>query len=279
MTIAKITPKNIPKIWEEEQSPIREYVHESLTLLEQDGYENTKAIIDARQFEDEMYSYRIKPTLSISSEDEYINFGWGIEDGTVEIKFYGDGIWSYEVTTPTTHLQYKGLGHPMSSKDFTYKKKRSPYIFVLDKPIEKYVTLKSEFVNTYEPLFKRAERSIYDYSVSVSWTTSYYDGPLTGYCRHNHRLYHFDLVEEADISGDRMYAIYELSLLERFKAYLSHFYWTTTMMIRPLYNFYMFRYRLRQRYENWRYKGEYYKIIHKKRDEWKAKHKIVGFFT
>lgn len=216
-------------------------------------------------------------------ENNCVLFKWDLTDLLAEIRFFGDGIWSYEVTTPTKHAHFKGLGYPMTQngedKYFTYEKNKSPYIFVLDDDFEKHVTLEDEFQNIYEPVYRKADRSVRGHSVSIMWTTNVYDGPLAGYCYHNNKLHFFDLAEETDISGKRIYAIYEINLWERAKAYISHWNWMNTTTIRPLWNFYMFRYNLRQKYENWRYGKDHYKVVLKEQEDWKTRHKLVGFFS
>ena len=276
--MVKITPKNIPKVWEDEQKQLREYVHGSLAAIEVE-FSNHKAVMDAREFEDEFYSHRVNTNLLISFDGRVL-FTWGLPDGEVQVRFLGDGIWSYSVNTSNLQMNFEGKGIEYSMIDRTYDDGESPYMFFVNETVGKVIYKDDEFQNEYEPVYRLTTSDpIPNHSVQILWSTNKWDGPLEGYCWFNKELHYFSMIEETDIDRKRMYALHKLNIWEKVKARIDHYSWIKITSIKLLWKLYIIKYNLKQKYEKWRYGDDSYKVYRKKHDLWLSKHEKVGFFT
>lgn len=126
-----------------------------------------------------------------------------------------DGDTTYTVT-------YKHTG----KCSFTYKD--TPHYFFPDE-VEELVSVPDVFSKEYEPRLGRA-------NWTLVWETNKYDGMLSGYINIGGKMYYADMVEETYHQRKRMYAVYELSMLERVRAHIGHQWWKFTLDHRSLFN-------------------------------------------
>lgn len=271
--IAKVTPKNIPDIWEDEQEPIRKYITSQLKEIENTYPEMRLVVLDAYEFYDDLWGERTKPGVEVSYDNDCkcIKFAW--EDKLI-VKFFGNGKWHYEAILKDGHLVYEGMGHLWRDESL-YEKDSSPYLFAFNnKHVKNLCTLKDEFMNVYEPMYKWPRNSdLYNIEdwVHVVWTTDKYDGMLSGYCKLNHELYYVEWVEETTFTKDRMYALYKLNSWDKIFAYFQHY--TFTFLVNHRIS--SLRYKTR---ELWHGK-KWYQVLREKRDAWCKRHEIIGYFS
>ena len=77
-----------------------------------------------------------------------------------------------------------------------------------------------------------------NYNIKVQWTTGKYDGMLSGYVKHNNKLHFAECVDETHFTRDRMFPVYELSLIERVLAWIRYFKWEYTVSTRWAWQLY-----------------------------------------
>jgi len=270
-----ITSKNIPDIFEKEQRPILNYISNRLVEIEKQHKKLQFAVLDAIQFEESTLwgEYRLRPELEIYNEHDCVVFVWNNSNGKLVIKFFGYGQWCYELNTLTAHFQFEGTGHKWTDEDL-YNQKDSPYFFYLEKCTEEVLSQKDEFMNNYSPMVEYdSRRNNFTNYVSMEWCTNKYDGPLSGYCKLNRKLYYFDMIEETNISRERMYAIYNLNTFERVIAHINRKRWSLITNNKFLWILYMWHYKVKQDLQLL-----FHTDYNKRRKKWRDNHKVVGYF-
>jgi len=170
-------------------------------------------------------------TLGVSYEYEgYVMSG--------VIKFFGDGQWSYEfeIDLPckaffTAIKDVNRIKIFFEGKAMRVRKdgldKQSNYAFMLEERIDKLLVIKEVFKHMPEKIFSvnKGIEKHHDY-ISAGWATSFYDGPLAGFCYLHNQLHYYALSEELEYSRERLSLVYPLTLHDKFYAYLNHFIFT-----------------------------------------------------
>jgi hypothetical protein len=208
------------------------------------------ALLDASEFLTDFYWDQKPKTLEINSFINIDCFSLELSNTQDEkygkytytshthgfIFFYGNGKWKYEFNVKTTTDNETIIHHDDNLKyEFTgngplmgfHREGKSDYVLSLNEELEKLLVIPEPFSKDYNPLYAINTNPHYhmENKVKWGWRLGYYDGPLSGYCYLNKKMYYYDMVDEKDYSGDRMYALYELSNWQKVRAYICHYAW------------------------------------------------------
>lgn len=200
------------------------------------------AMVDAEEFLEDFYFSSSAKTLDMSVIKDG-RFGFHIDTfkGGKSIKgdifFYGMGKWEYNFQIrdnlyDASSYSYYGMGYKMNIRE---KEDESDFIFSISDELEQFLQVDEPFSQDYSPMYSiqtGLPRS-YNKGVSWGWSEGYYDGPLSGYCYYDKKLFRFDLKEEKDYSRQRLYAIYPLGFFEKFRAKINHWFWEHPMIFLP----------------------------------------------
>jgi hypothetical protein len=160
---------------------------------------------------DSCSSIRMKP-FTIQVMDGKIGVKWTYDTGYVSVLFGPSDNWEW-VAQETKVLKDAKEGD--AGYEVTYRHLgecsfvlHGVHYYHFPDEVEKMISLPDEFEVVYDPLLTT-------YECEIVWVTNKYDGMLSGYLRKNGKLHYFDNVEETDFARRRMFAVYELSWLER----------------------------------------------------------------
>lgn len=202
---------------------------------------------------------------------------WDIPTGYCSVLFSpDDDTWLFDAkfTEPNDNKYIPGMtttffyrGQPsftITQKDETEK----PY-YVLPDEIDKKIKLEDTFEKEYCPL-------INNQLVNVLWETNRYDGMISGYVEYSGRIFYADMVDETPFERNRMFALYELSFLERLWMVLSMARWNLirTYTIFWKWWFWYQNVKLKIRANN---SFGIADVWNKKKEDFNASHKIVGY--
>lgn len=258
------------------QSAMLHIIYEELNKLE--PTETYKVIIvDIKKFLSDEFCSKRKGQLTLQPLSNQIKLLWSSEEFFGEITFYGNANWEYHFTKKeiknnqesTFKMSFKGQAYSFICME------KKHHAFLLEEAIDGLTKEKDEFEYDYQPLFKidRANRNLPDH-INYGWTTSVWDGPLAGYCYYNQKLCYFDLEEETEYDRNRMYVIYKLNLLDKIKAYWTHYRWThITRKYKWIWNLHLWNYKRKP------FDSKKAEIKHKKFQLWKNKKEKLGYFS
>lgn len=88
---------------------------------------------------------------------------------------------------------------------------------------QKFFMLTTEIINAIrlpDPFDIKYDNVLPD--VRFVWHDSYYDGPISGLCKHDGNLYYFVMVDQTAYTRDRMFAMYILPKSQMWRIRLSH---------------------------------------------------------
>lgn len=235
-------------------------LQEALSIKAQkQGKSLSSALLDAHEFVESFYMDRRPKAFALtcieSTDTSVVNLCIEVrhkkENDTMEGKifFYGKGLWKYDFTIKQVNRDslYKkilesqdalehfkdSISHLTYSFDGEGSRWKHPqnddicnHIFSLASELDDFLTLKENFTKNIGKKFSMGH-GLRDWrdKISHGWSTSYYDGPLAGFCYINHTLFHFHHVEELDFSQARLYHVYPLSKTDKLRAYFSHYFW------------------------------------------------------
>ena len=201
-----------------------------------------------------------------------IGVKWTLPDGYVSVLFGPGEDWEWEAYTierdfsvdrndgsdPSVEITYRHNGA------CSFKIRETPYYYLPDE-IEELVSIPDSFEGTYEPMLKK-------HQYNIVWVTNRYDGMLSGYAVVDNRLCYFDMVEETDFKSHRMFAMFELSLWERFNAWRRYHAWHSALSNKTYWKVYWwwrnFTHQRRKSPE------EHWAVV----DDWRSRHRVVGYF-
>jgi len=214
---------------------------------------------------------RIKP-CRVQFINSKIGVRWDCNSGYISVLFGSDNDWEW-VSESTNHYG--------SNKHYTYNDKYwfsggPSYVrtdnsvgYWLPTRVLDLIKVPDIFEETYEPMIEKHEREIV-------WVTSKYDGMLAGYCRYNGKLHLFEHVEETEFERNRMFAVFELSLLERTKVWMRYHVWHTILYNRVLWNLHTYKWRMSIK---WRlFRKSHIETYGERIAKLEKTHKIVGYF-
>ena len=215
---------------------------------------------NASQFLSDLTSMHYVELPSLHFVGTCVEFWWDMkEDKSMHVIFYPENEWTVTMEKKVV----SGDGPEPSFEIDEDDGSKTPYFYLKEK-FTKEIEKQQSWSKEYEPRM----------NMRIMWSTGYWDGPLSGYCTQNvgNDTFFFDCVEELPYSpGTRMYAVYELSTWEQVKACLSHAKWTAVVHSKILWCLYLCK---------WKHSlALSYDAMQKKREKWKAKHKLIGYFT
>lgn len=200
-----------------------------------------------------------------------IGVRWNLPDGYVSVLFGPEEDWEWEAHTVERLIPGETDGSD-SSFEISYrhngacsfKLRDTPYYYLPDE-VEELVSDPDVFGGTYEPRLK-------PHQYNIIWVTNKYDGMLSGYVMVNNRLCYFDMIEETEFKRNRIFAIFELSVWERFNAWRQHHLWNLAMVNKTYWKVYWWW----KNFTRKRHKSpeEHWADV----DKWRAQHHIVGYF-
>lgn len=149
---------------------------------------------------------------------------------TVSDVSYNDNI-DEPIVLGTYRYFYKGLGYQYKGADNEIK-----YFHYIEESVMDLLKVPEYYRKEYGPIFKlKSGFSNYNGdSVTILWSTGYYDGPLSGYCRQNNMVYQFITVEEKDYARTRLYGMKKISLYEYCLALLRRSLWVNNFKYKKL---------------------------------------------
>lgn len=251
----------------------RKYVKDKLAEL-RSFVEGTNITVDEVHFsrlydllQDSCGSVKLKP-FTIQVTQNRIGVKWTYDTGYVSVLFGpGDG-WEWEAYEKEIVKSAKEGGD--AGFEVTYRHSGECSFVLSGEPhyyfpeeVEEMISLPDDFDGTYDPILKT-------YEYEIVWVTGRYDGMLSGYLRKDGKLHYFDSIEETDFKRRRMFEVYELSWLERLNVWREYHWWHTAVTVKPLWNFYWWIRRFKQRgtvEQHWEAK-----------DKFRRTHKVVGYF-
>jgi hypothetical protein len=193
--------------------------------------------------------------------DSKIGVRWDWGHGYLSILFGSDDKWEWKTESAAVEREKYGVFNRTATFKGapTFVIKEKPYYSLPDE-VEKLITLPDTFEGTYDPIIEKYKREIV-------WVTSKCDGMLAGYCRYEGKLHLFEHVEETEFTQNRMFAVFELSLLERLRVWWRYHVWYTVLYNRVLWNMHNIKI-FKPRYETY----------DQRLTRLKKTHKIVGYF-
>ncbi len=255
----------------------RKYIRNKLTEL-REFVAGTNIPVGKEQFErlhellmDSMCSVRMKP-FNIQVTQNKIGVKWTLDAGYVSVLFGPEENWEWEACTverdfsgdrndgsdPTFEVSYRHSGA------CSFKLHDAPYYYLPDE-VEELVSEPDTFEGTYEPKLK-------PYQYNIVWVTNKYDGMLSGYAMVNDRLCYCDTIEETEFKSHRMFAVFELSLWERFNVWRRYHTWNTAMTNRTFWKVYWWWRNVTRRPR--KTPEDHWADIR----TWRQAHTIVGYF-
>lgn len=280
-------------IGEVKEKPIYTYswndIHQKSFSLEQEINALTlaqphlkKAGLDAKGFLETYYGGSHPKSLDTHffHKNGYIGFiiRSGLENNAVgEINFFGQGSWSYTITASKNNgedelrgkitYQFKGKADRWSVEDMVDD---TPYLFSFYGEGPSLFNLPETFSKNYEPMLPFRGTSARSNGngafIEWKWITSYYDGPIAGYCRYNKKLHAYQQTDEKDFSRERLYAVYKLNIIEKCCIYFEYGFIGTISKIIG-YN------------KWWSIRHKYLNKIFKLKPVWWKKTEPIGYFT
>ena len=189
---------------------------------------------------------RVKPCC-VHLVDSKIGVSWIWDTGYVSVLFGDDQNWEWQGESAKCYGNnedylyfntYSFGGGP------SYMRDNYGPIYWLPSDVLKLIEVPDTFEGTYEPIIEKR-------NYTVVWVTSKYDGMLAGYCQYNGKLHLFEHVEETEFARHRMFAVFELSLLERMRVWWRYHVWYTILYNRVLWNMHTYKWQL-----GWKLKPE-----------------------
>ncbi len=155
----------------------------------------------------------------------------GLDNKAVgNIEFTGDGHWKYEITASKVKSEdeeirgkisynFKGRADRWSVEDMPDD---TPYLFSFYGEAAKLFDLPETFSKNYEPMLslRGTQSRMHTPMIEWKWITSFYDGPIAGYCLYGGKLHAYQQTEEKNFSRQRLYAVYALHPVEKLCIYL-----------------------------------------------------------
>lgn len=236
-----IMAQNIIPSWKE-RNVLLGKLRQDLKNIIQKNPSLKPAMIDAEEFLEDFYFSFSAKTLDINViKDDLIGFHIDTVKGSKSINgdilFDGIGKWHYDFKIrdnlyDVSHYSYDGMGYEMNIRK---GEDESDFIFSISDELEQFLQVDEPFSQDYSPIYKlqTAVPRSYEKSVSWGWSEGYYDGPLSGYCYYDKKLFRFELQEEKDYSRQRLYVMYSLGFFEKLKANIKHWFWEHPMMFLP----------------------------------------------
>lgn len=269
------TKKDLKNTYEIQSAMIHNIYEELVKLEYIEKYK--EIILDVKKFLSDEFCSKRKGQLTLRVLDNQITLLWNSEEFLGEITFWGNAKWEYHFTKKEVKNNQENI-LTISFKGEAYSfmcMEKKHYAFLLEKAVDGLTKEKDEFEYDYQPLFKidKANRNLPNH-INYGWTTSVWDGPLAGYCYHNHKLCYFDLEEETEYDRNRMYVIYKLNIWDKVKAYWQHYRWT--YIIRKyqwVWNLHLWTYKRKP------FNAKKADIKQKKFQCWKDKKEKIGYFS
>lgn len=136
--------------------------------------------------------------MNVYTNASQVGVCWETEKGRVQATFADDKTWSWRCEF-TSGVVSSFSGMPLS---YHIGKSTVPtYFYSLPSEVMNVITRDEPFEH---------ETTIQRSNVRIVLCDCYYDGPLSGYCVYQRRLYRFDLEEETDIRRHRQYAVRQI---------------------------------------------------------------------
>lgn len=195
------------------------------------------------------------------------------DNGYCYILFGDDDTWEWKIEAyvrDNDGIVYKKEMSHSGSRDILFDNKdgtTTPLFIFHDEPL-KLITLPDKFSKEWLPrLDKKA--------INIFWETDRYDGMLTGYGIYNNKIVFVKCIDETFFERDRMFAVYQLSLLERIMMCFNKRMWSIVSTSRFIWAGYMFIYRLKNNLGL----HKSVKQILDKNDKFTNSHKILGYYV
>lgn len=182
---------------------------------------------------------------------------------TFDAKFTVPADAKYNSGMVTTFTYTGGPSFHIEQVDGTQK----PY-YVLPEEVDAKIKLPDTFFKQYEPLLCK-------HKARVIWETNRYDGMIEGYVEYNNNLYYAEMVEETDFERNRMFALYELSFLEKLAVAAAKMKWHLVINYKFLWNLHV-----RADKRRWQKRSvDGVKRSLEKKQQFRNEHKIVGYIS
>lgn len=217
---------------------------------------------------DSCSSIRLKPFTIQVAQNGMIGVEWIYDTGHVSVLFGPGDDWEWEARETRVLRDAKEGGD--AGYEVTYRHSgecsfvlSGTHHYYFPDEVERMISLPDDFDSTYEPLLK-------SYEYEIVWVTNRYDGMLAGYLRKNGKLHYFDNVEETDFTRRRMFAVYELTWLERLNVWRRYHWWHIALASKPIWKWYWWIRRFR--------KQPSVQSHRKAKEVFECEHAIVGYF-
>ncbi len=194
---------------------------------------------------------------------------WDMTTVTLLVLFAADDRWSWQLTAKDGEDGFDTYDVNMAYAGGSTFVVGGTHHFVLPDKVEQFITLPDTFDQSYEPMIPK-------HKVDLFWVTNKYDGMLSGYVHHHNKLHYATCVDETHFTRDRMFALYELSIIERIGVWIRYFKWQHTVHNRVLWSIYITKYRWTNKVFG---STPQYEKIKKFRATFEKNHKIVGYYA
>ena len=151
---------------------------------------------------------------------------------------------------------------------FTHKDGETTAYFIVYDEILKLITIPDTFTIDATPVIKFKD-------VYVIWETSRYDGMLSGYGLYRGEIVYFDCVDETFFEHQRLFAVYKLSILEKFMVGIRKWQWGLIMSHPLFWKCYMIKYNLKYQLGL----NQTVEQSLKANEKFHNGHKVLGYFT